>query len=847
MTGPRLTEAEIQRLYAEYQASKAADPYKPTNTPKIGSESTGTRATIRNATPEQVAANRRADADYAKGLARQVGQGVTFGFGDELEAGARAALGPRDYRTVRDEIRGEDAAFVRDNPGTALLANLAGGVVSGGGLAKLATKAPALAAAGLAPKVDAGATFGQRMLQTAKTGAVAGGIGGAGVSEKDGAAVFGDAALGAGIGAGAGSAFGLGAELFRAGRNLVSRVGQGQAPAGAIRRAIRADSPEQSAAKRVIQRTSNQNMTLDDLAARSAAADGPDVLGEVIGERGIRDIRTARGLGYEAPDMIEQGLTTRARNDVGAVRQTVRRELGEQIDDKALPQQKLVEARRAAGPLYDEALEGVTITDPRLAEWMQRPAIRQAYGTARRLAANDGVELPPSAAIVRGARRAPDVADDVVGGTATNAARTDGGSLRNVDKVSTAELVDELEALTTRQQRDMGQSMYTYVETDQRGGTYGVVRPVATRDPSGGPSMQAKAMRRVDQTDGVIDRITQELDRRGVDWTEAMARRAAGEADDFADDVARVVPGRGAVGVPDAPDAPELPTLTGRQVQYIKHALDDKIAKLEGMRGGTSTKEYEQLVKARTDVDGLLYEFANQGDDGASLWGAANKAYAKPMQEAEAFTEGVRSGRGIQAPDVPRMLEGEQAAWRSRGVANTLQDDLARMGDGTTGRIQDPAPALMGSDAARARLEVAAGGDLGKIGRIEDAASNASRRLRTRNIVTGNSQTAEKLADMAEQGLNPGELIQGATSPVGLAMRAVGRGANALARNALGQDMDAMAKLLMAGAPGQMTRAEAVASLQRMEPFIRQQLMRQLVTRGAIGAGAGRAAAAPSR
>jgi hypothetical protein len=826
----------------------APDPYKPTNTPRIGSESTGTRATLRNATPEQVAANKRADADYAKGVARQVGQGVTFGFADEIEAGTRAALGPRDYRTVRDEIRGEDADFVRDNRGTALLANLAGGVLTGAGLAKAATKVPAIAAAGLAPKANAGATVAQRLGQVAKTGAVAGGISGAGVSEQDGTAILGDVALGAGVGAGIGTAFGAGAELFRAGRNLVSRVGQGQAPAGRIRQAIRADSPEQSAAKRVIQRTSNQNMTLDDLAARSAAADAPDVLGEVIGAKGVRDIRTARGLGYDAPDMIEQGLTTRARNDVGSVRQAVRRELGEQLDDKALPAEKLLEAQRAAGPLYEQALDGVTITDPRLVEWMKRPAIRDAYKTARRLAANEGVELPPSAAMVRGAQRAPDVADEVVGGVATNAARTEGGALRTVDKVSTADLVDELEALTTRQQRDMGQSMYNYVETDQRGGTYGVVRPVATRDPSGGPSMQAKAMRRVEQTDGVIDRITAELDRRGVDWTEAMARRAAGEADDFADDVARVVPGRGAVGVPDAADAPELPTLTGRQVQYLKHALDDKIAKLEGMRGGTATKEYAQLVKARTDVDGLLYEFANQGDDGASLWGAANKAYAKPMQEAEAFTEGVRQGRNIDAADVPRLLDGEQAAWRSRGVANTLQDDLGRLprGDGDT-RIANPASMLMGADAPDARLLVAAGGDAEKVARIQNVAGNVSRRLRTRNIVTGNSQTAEKLADMAEQGMNPGELIQGATSPVGLAVRAVGRGANALARNALGQDMDAMAKLLMAGAPGQMTRAEAVASLQRMEPFIRQQLMRQLVTRGAIGGAAGRAAAGPAR
>lgn len=847
-----------QRVESEF-----ADPFKITGTPRIGSESTGTRATIRNATPEQVAANKQADVDFAKGLTRQAAQGATFGFADEIEAGARSAFGPRDYRTVRDEIRAQDAAFQQANPGTALAANLAGGILTGGALGAAAKGSGAVArtltATGLAPKVDAGATMGQRVLQAAKTGAVAGGIGGAGMARESTPGDLGSSvALGATVGGTAGGAFGLGAEMFRGARNLLSRVGQGQEPAGPVRRAIRADSPEQSAAKRVLQRASNQGMSLDDVAARSAAADGPDVLGEVLGEKGIRDIRTARGLGYEAPDMIETSLRTRARNDVGNLRRTVRQELGEQIDDKALPQQKLLEAQRAASPLYEEALDGVTITDPRLAEWMQRPAIRQAYGTARRLAANDGVDLPPSAAIIRGAQRAPDAADDVIGTVTRAGGRADaaGDDLANlgVKDLRGARRGGDMATMTDADLN--AERMYlAQMQGDDQ------ARAVLVQGPEYQEYLSLREIGALEDARGIMEQMGfvdpndfAQATRDGQAAAKRLADRAArirsleAEMQRRAQDgPARAVAGRGAVSVPEVADAPELPTLTGRQVQYIKHALDDKIAKLEGMRGGTSTKEYAQLVKARTDVDGLLYEFANQGEDGASLWGAANRAYAKPMQEAEAFTEGVRGGRGIQAPDVPRLLEGEQASWRSRGVANTLQDDLARMGDGTTGRIQDPAPALMGSESARARLEVAAGGDLNKVARLENAAGNVSRRLRTRNIVTGNSQTAEKLADMAEQGLNPGELIQGATSPVGLATRALGRGANALARNALGQDMDAMARVLMAGAPGQMTRQEAIASLQRMEPFIRQQLMRQLVTRGAIGGAAGRAAAQPSR
>lgn len=834
MTGPRLTEAEIEQLYAEYQASRAAPRESARPSIRVASESTTTRG------PGKAPARARADIDYAKGLLRQAAQGATFGFADEAEAGVRTITGA-PYRETRDSIRGANAAFAEANPGTALAANVAGGILTGGAASAAAKGTGALARASrlLAPQVAAGTSLAGRIGQAAKVGGAMGAVGGAGVAEEMGD-VGRNVVTGGLVGAAGGALFAGAAEGMRGARNLASRVGQGRAEAGPIRRAVRADSPQETAVKRLLNRVQGQKMTVDDLAAQSRVADGPDVLGEVIGEKGIRDIRTTRALGYEAPDRIEESLRTRARNDVGRVRQVVRDELGDAVDDAALRPAKVAEAQKAAAPLYEQALDGVTITDPRLAEWMQRPAIRSAYATARNMAANDGVSLPPSDAIRRGARRAPGaVPDEWVGGEAVKAARTDGGGLRDVSKVSTADLLDEIDALTTRQQRDMGQSVYNFTEIEQRGGEYGVVVPTATRGKGGAPSMQAKAQRRVDQTNGVLDRMFEELDRRGVDWAEAMAQRAAGEAPELADDVARAVPGRAALTVPDAGDAPELPTLTGRQVQYIKHALDDQITKLEGLSGGTSTKRYAQLVQARQDVDGLLYEFANPGENGESLWGAANRTYAKPMQEADAFAEGVRSGRGVQPADKARLLAGEQAPWRARGVANTLQDDLARLGDGAAGPVRDPAPTLMGSDAARARLEVAAGGDLGKVRRIEETAGNASRRLRTRQIVTGGSQTADKLADQAEALLDPAELVQGAGNPLTLAMRAAGRGAKGLARNVVGQDMDAFAELLMAGAPGQMTRAEALKRVQALQPAIANLMARQALIRGgAAGTGA---------
>jgi hypothetical protein len=131
---------------------------------------------------------------------------------------------------------------------------------------------------------------------------------------------------------------------------------------------------------------------------------------------------------------------------------------------------------------------------------------------------------------------------------------------------------------------------------------------------------------------------------------------------------------------------------------------------------------------------------------------------------------------------------------------------------------------------------------MGRIGRIEDMASNVSRRLQTRQTVTGGSQTAEKLADQAEQGLAPSDLLAAVGSPRSGIIGAVAKGANALQRNVVGQDMDALAKMLMAGAPGQMSRADLVAMLRAALPKLEQAQRRSLLIRGQVANQAGQRA-----
>lgn len=830
MTGPQLSEEELTRLWNQYQASKKPDPYKPT-TPRAASEAPPVAS---------VKAPKRDMVEDAKNLGRQVAQGASFGFADEAEGAFKAATGPRSYRDERDDVRAKNAKFADEFGGVAFGANLAGGIATGGGLVKAASALPkfgaVLRAAGLAPKAEATATLAQRLGGAARMGGGAGALSGAGVADEM-ADVPKSMVVGGAIGAGAGLGFAGGAELLRGTRNLVSRVGQGQKPAGKVRSFVRADAPDESAAKRVLQRLGNQNQSLDDLAARSAKADAPDILSEVIGEKGVRDLRTARGLGYTAPDEIEQGLTRRARDEVGRVQASVRDALGDPVDDEAFKAAKLAEARTASKPIYDEAVEGVTITDPRLVELLDRPAAASAYDATVKGYANRGQSMPTRAQVMGEMRgQADDMADDVIGEVAgtRGPARTASGKLRPVTQVDSDDLMDELIDLTTRQQRDQGLAVYNYVDSDNASSKGTIKIATATRKAGKGVSMQAKAQQRVDQTNGVIDRITQELEERGVDWPEVMARRMDKPGARIADDV-RVVPGRGTVSLPDEAAAPRLPSLSAKQVQRWKLEIDDDIARLEGKEGGATSQQMAELVQVRDEVESLLYEFSNQADDGAGLWGKAQQTYAKPMQEREAFAQGQRVGRTMQPADQARMLSDPQAPMLAKGVGNTIQEDLGRLQSGAAGQIRNPAPTVMGSDYADARLNVATQGNAEKAARIRETASNAQRRLQTRNTVMGGSQTAEKLADQAEQGMNPSELIQAATSPLAAGVKAVGKGATALARNAIGQDMDAMSKVLMAGAPGSMSRDEAIAMLRRMEPAIRANLMRQLVTRGAVG------------
>lgn len=86
--------------------------------------------------------------EFASGLARSIGQGITFGTADEAEGFVRSILGDQTYKQARDQVRKELEQFRSDYPKTAYGSEIASSIampmgvagLAGRGIAKGATK-----------------------------------------------------------------------------------------------------------------------------------------------------------------------------------------------------------------------------------------------------------------------------------------------------------------------------------------------------------------------------------------------------------------------------------------------------------------------------------------------------------------------------------------------------------------------------------------------------------------------------------------------------------------------------------------------------------------------------------
>lgn len=132
--------------------------------------------------------------DYDKNTERlrTAAQGLTLGFGDEIEAGVRSLGSDDSYETIRDRIRGRLNQYSSDNPGEALGIEMASSLAIPGGVARTAAVKGGKMALGKVAGYNAGlgATYGAGMSEgenaseiaaDATLGGAIGGVGGAGL------------------------------------------------------------------------------------------------------------------------------------------------------------------------------------------------------------------------------------------------------------------------------------------------------------------------------------------------------------------------------------------------------------------------------------------------------------------------------------------------------------------------------------------------------------------------------------------------------------------------------------------------------------------------------------------
>lgn len=345
-----------------------------------------------------------------------IGQGGTFGFGDEIAAGIRTgldrftkeAMGIGDidddipwsetYQRMLADQRGEVERAAREHPGLYTTAEIGTGVAQGlGGLGK------AVGAQAVKQLPQAAAmTLRQAAPRAAGTGAALGGTAGYGYSEGDPIAALlgggdvgaelgeaaGDAATGAGFGAALGGATpAVTSGISRIAGNIARRTGlaggQEAAEAAARRDVMRELEREGLSiddAARILDE--NPGMTIADLGPNMQQLTTDIAQKPGAGGAELRKFLEARDIGQfdRVIPELQQGLSQKHG-------QLISRNFGE------TEQKIMAQARTEVAPLYDEAYATPVRATAKLQELMARPSARSAYKRAVKEASDEGFDI----------------------------------------------------------------------------------------------------------------------------------------------------------------------------------------------------------------------------------------------------------------------------------------------------------------------------------------------------------------------------------------------------------------------------------------------------------------------
>jgi hypothetical protein len=357
---------------------------------------------------------------YADGLVRAADQGLTMGFGDEINARMRAGVrgvgnlltgndadfsGAYDRALADERARNKD--FAAANPISAAVAETVGGVGSlalGGGAPKLAAGA-ARGVAGLAGRdvalsgaeaaVSAEAAGGmlgkaadltkRAATSNAVTGAALGAASGFGNAEGG----FDNRAESALAGGVVGGALGAGVPL------LIKGIGAAASPF------IDRMNPQTAARKEIAKALERDGLTPAD-AARRVEELGPDaMLADVGGDNLTGLARGVAGMPGKAKQAAREALDGRQDGQAARIVGEVRDRLGATGDDFHADIDALMRKRaQEAAPLYDAAFAARPVWSERLQAMLDDPIMRKGLG--------QGVEIQRMEALAAGRKFNPE-------------------------------------------------------------------------------------------------------------------------------------------------------------------------------------------------------------------------------------------------------------------------------------------------------------------------------------------------------------------------------------------------------------------------------------------------------
>jgi len=328
------------------------------------------------------------------GPIRSALQGLSFGFSDEAEAGIKALLGRGSYEQNLNAINLAKQEFEQAAPGTAISAEIAGSLpyIALGGLGavrgaqRLATAAPMVAQAVSTPAGRAATAFG---------GATAIGAGSAGITGA-GQAMPDFRMAGALEAAPVGAAFGLGGTTAA---KVLPKLPGVQQTVGAARRAIGLGGTfAERADQKLLQALQRDGVSPADAIARLQAIKASNYKPETIIELGGENTRRLADVVAQYPGASQVAREMVEERGAGAgqrITQDFRQAFQVNADAMDLADQIIKQRDAIATPLYQKAYqEGGVISDERFNKFFKIPQFQEAYGTARRLAALDGIELP---------------------------------------------------------------------------------------------------------------------------------------------------------------------------------------------------------------------------------------------------------------------------------------------------------------------------------------------------------------------------------------------------------------------------------------------------------------------